>query len=261
MLGIVVSLPQELKTLTRHRIPVGTWRAIADSTLVVLSGVGRERAYKAGEVLISQGATALLSWGCAAALEDSFRPGSLLLPQCIIGTNGEIHNVNTEWHQRLCLALGSKYPVRMEPLIESDAIVKTAAEKRALAAQTNAAATDMESAAQARLAKDYGLPFVAIRAIVDTPLTDIPDAVTKALDPHGNVNLWKLITGSTSKDWTKIARLGIQFNLARRSLKRTRKLVLDPSLINPPLPTAAFTPPIADCRSPGHGEKKPSNHR
>jgi adenosylhomocysteine nucleosidase len=152
--------------------------------------------------------------------------------------------VNIEWHQHLYRALRSKHPVQTEPLAESDAILKTAAEKRALAAQTNAAATDMESAAQARLAKDHGLPFMAIRAIVDTLSTDIPQSVVTALDPKGNVNLWKLLTGSTSQDWIKIARLGIQFNLAQRTLKRTRKLVLDSSLIDPPSPAGALTLPV-----------------
>ena len=48
MLGIVVSLSWELKSLTRQTIPVGTWRAITDNTLVALSGIGAERAYAAG---------------------------------------------------------------------------------------------------------------------------------------------------------------------------------------------------------------------
>ena len=91
MLGIVVSLPRELKSLTRQAIPVGAWRAITDNTLVALSGIGAERAYTAGAVLVSQGATALLSWGCAAALDDRVRPGCLILPERIIGANGEIH--------------------------------------------------------------------------------------------------------------------------------------------------------------------------
>ena len=229
MLGIVVSLSRELKSLTRQTIPVGSWTAIADNTLVALSGIGADRAYTAGSVLVSQGATALLSWGCAAALDDRVSPGCLILPERIIGANGEIHRVSTEWHRRLCQALESKHTIRTEALVESDVIVKTSVEKRSLARRTQAAATDMESAAQARLAKDYGLPFIAIRAIVDTPSTEIPENVLKALDPEGNINLWKLLSSTMAADWIKIVRLGIQFNAAQRTLKKTRKLVLNSS--------------------------------
>jgi adenosylhomocysteine nucleosidase len=229
MLGIVVSLSRELKSLTRQTIPVGDWRAITDNTLVTLSGIGAERAYAAGALLVSQGATALLSWGCAAALDDRVSPGCLILPERIIGANGEIHRVSTEWHRRLYQALESKHPVRTEALVESDVVVKTSAEKRALAKRTQAAATDMESAAQARLAKDYGLPFIAIRPIIDTPSTDIPDNDLEELDPEGNINLWKLLSSTVPADWIKIVQLGIQFNAAQRTLKKTRKLVLDSS--------------------------------
>ena len=231
MLGIVVSLPRELKGLTRQPIPVGTWRAITNNTLVALSGMGAERAYRAGAVLVSQGAKALLRWGCAAALDERISPGCLIIPERIIGASGEIHKVNTEWHQRLYQILERKYPVHTGALVESDAIMKTAVEKRALAKRTQAAATDMESAAQARLAQEHGLPFVAIRAIVDSVSTDIPENVLKALDPQGNISVWKLLASSylAPADWMKIVQLGIQFSAARRTLKKTRKLVLDAS--------------------------------
>jgi adenosylhomocysteine nucleosidase len=231
MLGIVVSLPRELKGLTRQPIPVGTWRAITNNTLVALSGMGAERAYRAGAVLVSQGAKALLSWGCAAALDERISPGCLIIPERIIGASGEIHKVNTEWHQRLYQILERKYPVHTGALVESDAIMKTAAEKWALAKRTQAAATDMESAAQARVAQEHELPFVALRAIVDTVSTDIPENVLKALDPQGNISVWKLLASSylAPADWLKIVQLGIQFSAARRTLKKTRKLVLDAS--------------------------------
>ena len=231
MLGIVVSLPRELKGLTRQPIPMGTWRAITDSTLVALSGMGAERAHRAGAVLVSQGAKALLSWGCAAALDDRISPGCLIIPERIIGASGEVHKVNSEWHQRLYKTLEHKHPVHREALVESETILKTAAEKRALAKRTQAAATDMESAAQARLAQEHGIPFMAIRAIVDTISTDIPENVLKALDPQGNISLWKLLASSclVPADWMKVLQLGIQFNAAQRTLRETRKLVLDAS--------------------------------
>jgi adenosylhomocysteine nucleosidase len=231
MLGIVVSLSRELKSLTRQTIPVGAWRAITENTLVALSGIGPERAYRAGSTLISQGATALLSWGCAAALDDRLKAGYLILPECIIGANGEIHRVSSEWHRRVYRMLEAEHPVRTDALVESHTILKTSAEKWALAERTKAAATDMESAAQARLAQENGLPFLAIRAIIDNASTDIPDNVLEALDPQGNVSFWKVLSGAyvVPADWPKIARLGIQFHAAQKTLKKTSGLVLDSS--------------------------------
>jgi adenosylhomocysteine nucleosidase len=229
MLGVVVSLPRELKTLTRETIPIGSWKAISANTLIALSGIGAERAYAAGSLLVSAGATALLSWGYAAALDDHLKAGCLLLPERIISATGEIHPVSPEWHRRLHKILEPKHPVRTDALVESAAIVKTAVEKRDLATRTQAAATDMESAAHARLAKQRRLPFVAIRAIVDTASTDIPQSVLKALSPDGAISVWKLLTGACLRpsDCIKIMRLGVQFNAAQRTLTKTRELVLD----------------------------------
>jgi adenosylhomocysteine nucleosidase len=228
MLGIVVSLPQELKRLTRQPIPMGTWRAITDSTLVALSGIGAERAHKAGTVLVSHGAKALLSWGCAAALNDRISPGCLIIPERIIGASGETYRVNSDWHRRLYKAVERKHPVCTEALVESDAVIKTGTEKQALAKRTQAVATDMESAALARLAQEHGIPFMALRAIVDTVSTDIPENVLKSLDLHGNISTWKLLVSSycVPGDWIKIVQLGIQFSAAQRTLKKTRKQVL-----------------------------------
>jgi hypothetical protein len=72
---------------------------------------------------------------------------------------------------------------------------------------------------------------MAISAIVDTASTDIPENVLQALDLQGNISVWKLLASSylTPADWIKILQLGIQFNAARRTLKKTSKLVLDAS--------------------------------
>src|SRR5215813_13599644 len=107
-LGIVVSLPRELRSLTDQPIPMGAWKAISDNILVVVSGIGAERAYAAGTLLVSQGARALLSWGCSAARNGRVPPGCLVFTKRIIILNGEINLVSTEWHQRLYRTLESK---------------------------------------------------------------------------------------------------------------------------------------------------------
>jgi adenosylhomocysteine nucleosidase len=229
MLGIVVSLSWELRSLTRQTIPVGSCGSTADNVLVALSGIGAERAYTAGSLLIAQGATALVSWGFAAALDHRLNAGSLILPEHIIGVSGEIHAVSAEWHRRLSQGLSSQRPVHTDALVESDDIVRTPAAKRALAKRTQAIATDMESAAHARLAREHGLPFVALRAIIDTASTDIPEKLVKALDSEGDISVWKLVAMGyiRPRDWLKALQLGIQFSAAQRTLKKARQLVLD----------------------------------
>jgi adenosylhomocysteine nucleosidase len=232
MLGIVVSLPWELRSLTRQTIPFGALRALTDNTLVALSGMGAVRAYAGAELLVDHGATELMSWGCAAALDPRLNAGSLILPEHIIAASGEIHRVCSEWHQRLYQILAHKFTVHTGPLAETDAIVQTSASKSELERRTRAVAVDMESGAHARVAEKHRLPFITIRAIVDTASTNLPKTLGKALDPDGGISAWKLLTSAffLPSDGIKIVRLGFQFNSARKTLKKSRNLVLRPLL-------------------------------
>ena len=233
MLGIVVALSWELKSLTRHSIPLGSCRQISDDTWVVLSGIGAERAHAAAELLFSRGATGLLSWGFAAALDDGIRPGSVMLPQRVIGTTGETYPVSIEWHRRLHQILSSQLPVVTEALLESETIVNPAA-KRRLAERTQAVATDMETGAQARLAQVRGIPFVAVRAISDAASRQIPESVTQALDSSGAVNIRRCLASALLRpsDGIAMMKLGIQFNAARKNLKKASASVLEASRLH-----------------------------
>jgi adenosylhomocysteine nucleosidase len=154
-----------------------------------------------------------------------------VLPERVIGASGESYSVDAEWHQRLYLAAAFKVPVRIGALVQSGTVVKTAAEKRALAERTGAAAADMESAAHAQAAARNGLPYVAVRSIVDTASTDIPETVFQALDAHGGVDRAKLLrdAGRAPADWIKIIHICSQFRAAQRTLKKTKRFVLDNS--------------------------------
>ena len=212
-------------------IPAGTCTTIGDNILVAYSGIGSERTYAAGALLVSRGATALLSWGYAAALDDRLTAGSVLLPKLIVGVTGESHAVSSEWHRRLYQALSAKCPVGTDPLVESAAIVQTPSEKQALAQRTQATATDMESAAQARLARERRLPFAVVRAVVDTASTQIPENVMRALGSSGDINVRSLLARAILRpaDGIAMIKLSMQFNAARKTLKKIRGPVLDAS--------------------------------
>jgi adenosylhomocysteine nucleosidase len=233
MLGILVALPWELKSLTRQAIPAGTCTAIGGNILVARSGIGSERAYAASVRLVSQGATALLSWGYAAALDDRLSAGSVLLPKRIVGVTGESHAVSSEWHRRLYQTLSAKCPVGTDSLVESSVILQTPSEKRALAQWAQATATDMESAAQARLARERRLPFAVVRAVVDTASTCIPQNLMQALAPKDDISVGQVLGNALfhPTDWIAMIKLSMQFNAAQKTLKKIRAPVLDASQV------------------------------
>jgi adenosylhomocysteine nucleosidase len=231
MLGIVVALSWELKTLTRQRIIPGSCRRISDGVCVALSGIGADRSHAAAELLLSHGATGLLSWGFTAALDEGLKPGTVILPENVISATGESYPVSSEWHRQLYRVLASRIPVATEALLESATIVERPEAKRRLARQTKSSAVDMESGALARLAIARHTPFAVVRVITDTISREIPKSVVQALDPSGAIKLWSCLARAVLRPGDSVAmiRLALQFNAARTSLKKASAPVLEAS--------------------------------
>ena len=82
-------------------------------------------------------------------------------------------------------------PIHVGGLLTVDRVVGNVEEKRALAAETGAAAVDMESGAVAEAALAAAVEVVAVRAILDPvaePLDVPPD---RFLHPDGSLAMWK----------------------------------------------------------------------
>ena len=71
--GIVVALPQELDTLISKKLVKGQCVSLTKTMLLAYSGAGANNAEAAARLLITQGATRLISWGCAAALSPNLQ--------------------------------------------------------------------------------------------------------------------------------------------------------------------------------------------
>ncbi len=96
--GIVVALPEELSTLTSKKIDKGCCVFITDTIVLAYSGAGANNARTASELLIAQGATRLISWGCAAALSETLKPGDLVLADTLIDAEGTQIGIHPDWH-------------------------------------------------------------------------------------------------------------------------------------------------------------------
>ena len=220
MLGIVVALPVEGKTLHGGTLQVGQTVSLSPAILLRISGMGPQRALAAATALRQKGAVALMSWGCSAALTPALHAGDLLLPERFVMPGGESAHSDRAWQQRLAERLRTLTPPHTAPLAGSDAILATSDDKQRLQRQTGAAAADMEAAFLARWAKRSAMPFVAIRSISDCARTGLPTAVQAATDDQGDIDLLKLIhhIACHPGQIPSLIRLSRQFGRARNRL-------------------------------------------
>ncbi len=68
-------------------------------------------------------------------------------------------------------------------------MIRTPAERAALAAATGALAVDMESAAIARVAKERQIPFLAIRVVTDGPDDTLVIDWDRYRNPNGTMRI------------------------------------------------------------------------
>jgi len=171
-IGVVVGLAFEARIANRLGWPVE------------IGGGTSQGAAHAAQRLANAGATALLSFGIAGALDPSLRPGALLIPFTVISGN-QRHTANRALADRLG---GTTWHV----IVGADAVVPTPQQKVRLREQTGAAALDMESGAVARVAAARNLPFAVLRAICDPAQRTLPPAALIAPDASGSIAIWRV---------------------------------------------------------------------
>jgi len=218
--GIVCALAAEARHLgpmTRTRAPLSR---LADGTLLCVSGMGSAAAELGARALLEAGATALASWGMAGGLDPSLTAGTILLPNTVIGIDGNAIATARQWCERLGAALSALHPVARGDLLSSTRAIGSIAQKAALYRETGAAAVDMESLAVATVARTSHLPFIAVRVIVDGAGDVLPRAVTAAADSAGHLQLWRLIgaLARSPADLAPLIRLARRYRAASRSL-------------------------------------------
>ncbi|WP_028461044.1 phosphorylase family protein [Nitrosomonas cryotolerans] len=209
VVGIVIALRAEANCLTSTRLPYNEIACLGNDTLVWLCGMGDHAARTAAKGLQANGATALISFGVAGALDSSLRSGDLVLPGAI-HTSEKVYPVALDWRDRLQLLLPSHLSIANGILATSLVTLTSEAAKRELATATGACAVDMESGAIAETAANADIPFLAIRAIIDSIEFSPPPALNHAVYPDGSVNLFDLL----KLLWRRSVNLHTLFQLA-----------------------------------------------
>lgn len=147
-------------------------------------GVGPERARIAAERAMLADTQALISCGLAGGLDPTLQAGSIVLASDVIDAADRERRWTTHarWRETLHTRLAD---ARIGPLVSSTAPISSVADKTRFYAEQGAVAVDMESAAIAAVAAHHGVPFVAVRIIVDPAHMALPRATANALDPSG----------------------------------------------------------------------------
>jgi adenosylhomocysteine nucleosidase len=187
-IGVIAALPGEARSLRKSTAHWG-----GSSPEVALSGIGPQAAGAAAEQLARSGAAGLVSFGYAGALKPALRSGSLVLPDAIVQADETRHETDSAWLAALIAAIAPDVAVVSGTLLSMPHMLTSAEDKHAAHIATGAVAVDMESAAIAATAERHGLPFIAVRAVLDEADHTVPSAILAAVDESGTVGLGRLV--------------------------------------------------------------------
>jgi adenosylhomocysteine nucleosidase len=219
VVGVVCALRSEARHLGRTTSTRSAIDHLPDGTLLAVTGMGPAAAAAGAAQLATAGAGALLCFGMAGALDPQLHSGRLVLPLEVADPAGAVFTCDPGWRARVAAVVAALEPVTSGRIASVAAPLTTAAAKAALW-RSGALAVDMESAAVARVARERGLPFIAVRVIIDDAATELPGAVTAATGADGQVSSWGVIAHLVRKpaQMAPLIRLARGYSAANRTL-------------------------------------------
>ena len=140
------------------------------------TGVGNDHARRAAISVINPNSfDCVVSTGCAGALASHLTPGALVVASTVLtGKSGDRHDTHPAY-QRLAEAAAERAGLVTTngPLLCSARPIGTASAKAAAGTTTGALAVEMEGAPIGARAAEVGIPFLAVRSILDTAETEL----------------------------------------------------------------------------------------
>jgi nucleoside phosphorylase len=224
-IGIVTALPGEARTL---RVSSRTATA-GHGCKIDVSGPGPENANAACRRLLDAGVDGLLSWGTAGALSTDLLPGQLTLYDHVVDAAGNSFACDGRWNTNIEKCLEKLTPWRVSGYTVSRP-TESGAQKREIERRTGCQVVDMETASIGAFAITNGLPFVALRCIVDTVDFDLPQTAINAAtnDPDLIATLADVMR--RPHELPRLFQLARHYRVALRQLRRAAR-ELDPDFV------------------------------
>lgn len=196
-IGIVVGMKAEAERALAPSLAL----PVAFQPKVFVSGASPTRAYEGAKALIVEGVDALLSFGLAGGLDPMLSTGDIVVAELVVLPDGSRVGTDATWRAQLREALVGLGRISVGDIVGQDRAITTTREKAVLELRTGAGAVDMESHATARAAREAGLPFMALRVILDPASRSIPWTALAGLGPDGDTRLWPVIGRLIIKPW------------------------------------------------------------
>jgi adenosylhomocysteine nucleosidase len=218
--GVIAALPREVKALVKgwERRSAGrnVWVWTKGNAVVACAGMGAARAAIAVDAamaaMAAMAVTDLISVGLAGACDPKLRVGDVVRAGVVIdaATGERFEDANFE-----------------RVLVTADAVVSVA-EKVRLRKAFGADAVDMEAATVARIARERGLNFQAVKAISDAADFEVEELGRFATkDGQFREGAFALHAALRPAMWSKVIALGRNSGVAVAALTEELRGTLD----------------------------------
>lgn len=213
---------------------LGSTSGDRDKVDILQTGVGPLRSDAIRAHLVKAGARGLVSVGTCGSLDPAAGPGTVMVPTALIDTNGDRVPVDADWRARIVASLAPDIDWHEGLIVTVDRVLHTPARKRHVREQSSAVAVDMESATLQQAAATAGIPFVALRVVLDGEDETIPASVSFGVDRAGNPTHLRLLRTLCSHpaDIPGLMRLAARLRIANAALERAIRQAA-PELIDP----------------------------
>jgi nucleoside phosphorylase len=175
--------------------------------LFVANGMGWKRAAAAMETARTFQPEAVVSTGFCGALDERYAIADVVAATAVTGNGREYPacGLDAPHHGVVC---------------SIDHVAQTAEEKRKLR-ESGACAVEMEAAAVAREAMNYGLPFYCIRVVTDLADETMANDFNRALREDGHLDTMNILRGALCRPTQRVPEL---LRLRRRCVQAAEAL-------------------------------------
>lgn len=247
-IALVVALAQERRALERSLESVLHWwaeefhavsgRLGGQAVVLIQAGVGQERTHRA-LLTTSRWYSIRAAWslGFAGGLAKLLNIGDLVFPSVVLKDDGLSGQVLHGAPVRATVASALEaagISVHEGPLLSVNDPLRTPEAKRAAHQRTGAVAVDMEAAGVAVAAQHLGIPWLALKSVVDPVDEPLPDFLAGCTTERGDLRwrslVWSVAAGGERR--RALGKLGRASHQAALALRRALEVACRPGCLD-----------------------------